>query len=490
MFGRFIKNESGMTMALTVVMIVLIGVMGAGILTFVQRDLESVIEVNRGQRAFELADAGAQAGKRQLLSDAVRQHYDTSSANDCDPKFGQRSGDDWSPATIGSNADCSDTSVSKPSGPGVTRDFAGGKFEVTIQCFDQTGDSTPDPCVGGLSPAPETTSADDKMFFKVISTGFYPADESGAKRKIEAIYNTEDTGVPRAYYSPSEVNFNGSSSCLKNVSVFSLGDIDLPNDGQCPGDGYIYGVDYAYGNWKNSFNSTPRTKVNADGTYPSGLGTPQDVKNDSNEVSGRDYDGDVPNAAYPKFIKDVPSTGQTSTQITFPFDYKTQQGQADDERLDFYEEIARQQEADTGENHYIEISSNGNPPLSSWPANSSYNTVVYVKFTNANPGQLKWDVPGGCDDASRKRGILVVDNGDFGTQPDKTLFSGTVIVRGGTAEPVGDYADSGNTCIEGFANADGTITVSGSTNASSTPELAYSPGFYKMQLWSWRELYK
>ena len=55
---RFVNNESGMTMALAVIMIVLIGVMGAGLLTFVMRDLNTVIEQNRGQRAFEVADAG------------------------------------------------------------------------------------------------------------------------------------------------------------------------------------------------------------------------------------------------------------------------------------------------------------------------------------------------------------------------------------------------------------------------------------------------
>ncbi|MBA3790042.1 MAG: hypothetical protein H0X23_02215, partial [Rubrobacter sp.] len=56
-YRRFIRDETGMTMGLTVIMIVLIGVMGAGLLTFVSTDLNAVIEVNRGQRAMELADA-------------------------------------------------------------------------------------------------------------------------------------------------------------------------------------------------------------------------------------------------------------------------------------------------------------------------------------------------------------------------------------------------------------------------------------------------
>src|SRR3712207_8662385 len=50
--------------------------MGAGLLTFVRSDLEAVVEVNRGQRALSLADAGVQAARRQLRSDAEPGHYD------------------------------------------------------------------------------------------------------------------------------------------------------------------------------------------------------------------------------------------------------------------------------------------------------------------------------------------------------------------------------------------------------------------------------
>ena len=73
---RLVKDESGMTMGLTVVMIALIGVMGAGLLVFVQRDLGTVVEVNQGQKAFETADAGIAAAKRQLLVNACPEAYD------------------------------------------------------------------------------------------------------------------------------------------------------------------------------------------------------------------------------------------------------------------------------------------------------------------------------------------------------------------------------------------------------------------------------
>ena len=77
MIKRLIKDESGMTMGLVIIMVVLIGVMGAGLLTFVSTDLNTVIEVNRGQKALEFADAGVQAARRQLLSDLdADKHYD------------------------------------------------------------------------------------------------------------------------------------------------------------------------------------------------------------------------------------------------------------------------------------------------------------------------------------------------------------------------------------------------------------------------------
>ena len=78
---RFVNDESGATMALAVIMIAVIGVMGAGLLAFATKDLETVVEENRGQAAFGVADAGIEAAKRQLKSDCLggntcSAHYD------------------------------------------------------------------------------------------------------------------------------------------------------------------------------------------------------------------------------------------------------------------------------------------------------------------------------------------------------------------------------------------------------------------------------
>src|SRR4051812_32976851 len=82
---RFVYDESGMTMALAVIMIVLIGVMGAGLLTFVMKDLSTVTQENTGQKALGIADAGVAAAKSQLLSDCstntnCKDHYDDTTA--------------------------------------------------------------------------------------------------------------------------------------------------------------------------------------------------------------------------------------------------------------------------------------------------------------------------------------------------------------------------------------------------------------------------
>jgi hypothetical protein len=77
---RLAKGESGVAMGLAVILVMLIGVMGAGLLVFVRSDLESVVEVNQGHRALNLADAGVQAARRQLRSDADPEHYDGDSA--------------------------------------------------------------------------------------------------------------------------------------------------------------------------------------------------------------------------------------------------------------------------------------------------------------------------------------------------------------------------------------------------------------------------
>jgi hypothetical protein len=56
-------------MVLGLAIIVVIGVVGAGLLTFVSADLQAVVVVNRGEQAFELAEADVEVAKTHLAHD-------------------------------------------------------------------------------------------------------------------------------------------------------------------------------------------------------------------------------------------------------------------------------------------------------------------------------------------------------------------------------------------------------------------------------------
>ncbi len=70
MIGRLLCEERGMALGLAIIVVVIVGVMGAGLLTFVATDLEAVVAVNRGGQAFELAEAGIEVAKAHLANDS------------------------------------------------------------------------------------------------------------------------------------------------------------------------------------------------------------------------------------------------------------------------------------------------------------------------------------------------------------------------------------------------------------------------------------
>jgi type II secretory pathway component PulK len=67
--GGLLREERGMALGFAIIVVVIVGVMGAGLLTFVATDLEAVAEINRGEQAFELAEAGIEVAKAHLASD-------------------------------------------------------------------------------------------------------------------------------------------------------------------------------------------------------------------------------------------------------------------------------------------------------------------------------------------------------------------------------------------------------------------------------------
>ena len=66
---HLMREERGMVLGLAIIVVVVIGVMGTGLLTFVSADLQSVLAVNRGEQAFQLAEAGVEVAKAHLADD-------------------------------------------------------------------------------------------------------------------------------------------------------------------------------------------------------------------------------------------------------------------------------------------------------------------------------------------------------------------------------------------------------------------------------------
>jgi Tfp pilus assembly protein PilX len=64
------REERGMVLGLAIIVVVVIGVVAAGLLTFVSADLQTVLTINRGQQAFQLAEAGVEVAKAHLADDA------------------------------------------------------------------------------------------------------------------------------------------------------------------------------------------------------------------------------------------------------------------------------------------------------------------------------------------------------------------------------------------------------------------------------------
>jgi hypothetical protein len=467
MLKRFFKDESGVALGLAVIMIVLIGVMGAGLLVFVRNDLEAVVEVNQGQRATDVADAGLHAARQQIMGDKVPGHYDVDDGTGCDSskETPALSGEDWSPGA-----------------GGQTRTFAGGQFTVTIQWLNPEPPlGTPDSCIAPeAGPLPGGTD-----YFKTISTGRY----GNATRRVEAIYQTYNLNVPRAYYSPGPITISGTA-CIDRVSVFSLSNITFNGSGGCSSGGHMQGGDLAYGDWKNNFNATARngsmcTLPDGTETMCAGVGTPGTISS-SPRLGTRDYDS----TTTPKFVKTPSTDPQGSGEITFPFDLASQ---PDANRL--CDEAKAQ-------GNYEEYTTTGNKNLDSWPADSSYTTVVCKVFKNTNSSnKLIWTVGGnenltgdyeGCKGPIRE-GTLVIRGGNFSTKSNTALFRGVVVVRGAEGSEttdLGSSTDTGNTCLDGFVNATSEIKIAGTVRPSTSLEANDRPGFYGVRTWSWRELYE
>jgi hypothetical protein len=197
---RLVRDESGMTMGLAIIMIVLIGVMGAGLLTFVSRDLNTVVEENRGQRAFGMSDAGVQAAQRQLLSDC-------GSATDCEKYYNDTS------STVFVGAE--------------DKRWSKAKGGLTLNDLDGDGDPS-----DNVKVEIETIASTANPYdFTVTSTGNYGDNKRKIEAKLGGTGGTTGGGtnvINPAFYTPSDILIKGTFT-LTGISLFSDRDIIIKN---------------------------------------------------------------------------------------------------------------------------------------------------------------------------------------------------------------------------------------------------------------------
>jgi hypothetical protein len=458
-FVRLTGDESGVALALAVVMILLLGVMAAGLLTFVRSDLEAVVEVNQGQRALGLADAGVQAAKRQLRSDAEPDHYDGDGAGNVD----------W--AYVG------------PAGrtAGKTLALDDGSVNVTIQyllpstdaAHIEDGDHAPEPVPG--DPPGLTDYPGGENYFRIISEGTV----GGARRKVEAILFTSTLDAPATYYTPNDITLRDDTR-VSGVSLFAGGNIekvgDVTIDRETPA---------TYGDWdttgfspRSRLNTVPRTdaagnRMTGAGLAAEGLvcenGNCPDSPTSSVADGIHDYDRYTgAKGSNRRFVRKAdPHEPNGPGTISYPFDPEPGFD------LDFLMEEARKQ------GNYR--SSATDITGTDYPAGSNDQTVFFVDAGGATTF-LEYSI----DRASAARGTLVVRDGNLAMNDPSSGFSGAIIVTGNGTE-TGRYDSGAN--VEGFVVSSGDMAIGGSVSAA-TGELTTRPGFYRVGLWSWRELYE
>jgi hypothetical protein len=479
---RLVREETGMTMGLVVIMVVLIGVMGAGLLTFVQRDLESVVEVNQGQRGLEWAEAGVAAAITELSMNANGERYNGDS--------GDLDGD-------GSDAADSEWSYTGP-GKTLNIDGADNRVIVTIQYLEPaTAAQTelPNFAPEALPPG-ESSYPANRSYYKIVAQG----TAVNANRRVEAIYYTRETGFPQAWYASEDINWNGNAFRSDNVSVFSRGNIfDFQDDN-------IGGCDTVYGDWNRPpWNSRARnlspTLCRDDN------GTPDDSTDDTTytgylvgvgavgtiEYAGggdrggflgvRDYD----ESTLPAFVDNdawinAGGTQDTTSQISFPFNPDLQT-QVD---LDILRAVAA---SERNNSRLITAGPGDTVNVDDYPADAGPETVYFVEFVDSDGSYGAKGTVEYSSDAANANGTLVVVNGDLLAQGNED-FGGVIILR----DPANNgllFEVRGNIGMDGFANVEGGIFVRGSIDSTvSSPVIeARRTGLYTMERWSWRECY-
>jgi hypothetical protein len=465
-------------MPLAIFTMVLVGVMGAGLLTFVATDLTAVAEANQGQRAFEMADAGVKAAKEQLNEEPSPDSYD-----------GGTGDVDWSYSTGGKDLTMNGDSVN-----------------VAIE-YESAGDS-----------------------FLVISTG----EAGNAMRRVEAVFEVVSSGsgggaVPPLVTTPLNINVNGGLT-LRDTAMFAGGNIDLSQVGKGNytfenssvfAGGNIDWVAYdnslpntqdLYGNWQRGPNSTARpntlmgvgalkrvgSKHNAWNKGCSTEGVPS-WSSMHDQLGKRIFD----QCTNPSLVEN-PGSPQPSSEITFPFDtYRDSNGRL---RAGVEPDIeALRQKAQADGTYYTpapdkdfrikDSGAKGGDVDLNWPASSTLETVVFISFSSGSNSKVRYSVGNSCN--KTVQGILVIEGADLNWQANSNSLEGAVIVKRGVTTTDAELSSQGNFCLKGYAYSDGAMNLQGnSMNFGPPPDTDDLPGFTgappttDVELQSWRELYE
>lgn len=261
MVSKLIRDEAGMTMGIVIIMIVLIGVMGAGLLTFVSTDLNAVVEANQGQRAFEMGDAGIEAAKKQI--------------RDEDPNPNHYGGADGATGDI--------QWAASEGGKDLTMSGTADEVNVQIQS-------------------------------NVPSAGYYTVTSLGssgeAQRRVEAVlYHTANFGgggIP-AWYTRGGIRIK-KDALANGVSLFAGGDIELKSASVGSGSDIL-------GDWFNPpYNTTTRKDPSTGDAYTkAGIAAEGQVSGDTTGILF--YDSDTST----KFVGTPTSQPQPANEISYPF---------------------------------------------------------------------------------------------------------------------------------------------------------------------------
>lgn len=543
---RFINDESGVTLAIAVMMVVLVGVMGAGLLTFVSRDLNSVVEVNQGQGAQDMTDAGLAAAKRHLsIVDSVPLSYDNKDTGDNSTWYDDGTGNSGQALTFDGNEVLVSIRYLNPStdedearepdnAPEVLPNYVGDPCDDVNGNGIDDDNETPDPEVPSDPPNLDACNYENNHnYFRVTVRGH----TGDSIRQVEAIYLAQSFGsVPLSYYASRDIDFNGNATVMENMSIFAernLLNVRAEN---------ITGIDHAYGDWAtipgttdpNLYNATPRIDtpacppspgysrlaagVAAKGTItysPINGGNVSDTKQKSKTAcpqryGNRDYDTntDLSPILRPEFVANDwgDRANQPSTKMTYPF--APPDPAEDAQAMTVLKEKAQIQglyfRPAPGSNFNV-----GSPP---YPTSSNLsNTVMFVEFADGTDDSPIYGAKGHATYDARSsdadnlvKGTIVVMNGDLKISNSADDFQGAMIVRDGIIDnaadntainctdngPRMDFCSSGNVTIQGWVNVQSDIKLAGTVDGFLPSEMATGlSSLSKVTQWSYRECY-